>query len=177
MPHSAATASNSRPALVVSGDANPLRASSATWLQAAALDQPAQALRAGSDRRRAPRRATRRPCATAGGSRPRRPASAPGSSRPARSQPREPADQQLATPDRAVLAVAGAVEDRPYGRAVLAVLGEARREVGMVVLHPDEAHVLELERVLGRQVLGMEVVRHHLRLDGEQALEVLDARR
>ena len=47
------------------------------------------------------------------------------------------ADQQLAAPDRAVGAVAGAVEDRRRRRAGLAVLGEAGGEVRVVVLHAD----------------------------------------
>ena len=49
--------------------------------------------------------------------------------------------------------------------------------MGVVVLHADRLHALECLCVLGRQVLGMEVVRHGLRLDREQPLEVLEARR
>ena len=48
------------------------------------------------------------------------------------------ADEDLAAPDRAVGAVAGAVVDRADRRAGLAVLGEARGEVRVVVLDGDE---------------------------------------
>ena len=76
---------------------------------------------------------------------------------------REVADEQLAAPDRAVEAVAGAVEDRADRRPWLAVLGQARRQVGVVVLDADQLDALALERVLGREVLGVQVVRDDLR--------------
>ena len=59
-----------------------------------------------------------------------------GHSWPIRSKPAQVAAQQLAAPDRAVGAVAGAVVDRAR-RRLDAVLGEARREVGVVVLDGD----------------------------------------
>ena len=51
---------------------------------------------------------------------------------------REVAAQQLAAPERPVGAVAGAVEDERERRPGLAVLGEARGGVGVVVLDADE---------------------------------------
>ena len=74
----------------------------------------------------------------------------------------EVAAQQLAAPERPVGAVAGAVEDERERRARLAVLGEARRGVRVVVLDADELGVL-LERPLRREVLGVEVVRDDAR--------------
>ena len=66
--------------------------------------------------------------------------------------------------------------ERPAG---LAVLGQARGKVRVVVLDADELELGiglgALLRVAGREVVGMEVVRDHPRLDGEEALEVLDA--
>ena len=69
----------------------------------------------------------------------------------------EVAAQQLAAPERPVGAVAGAVEDERQRRAGLAVLGQARGGVRVVVLHADELRVL-LERPLRREVVGVEVV-------------------
>ena len=86
----------------------------------------------------------------------------------------EIADQQLAAPDRAVGAVAGAVEDRADRRAGLAVLGQSRGQVRVVMLHADQLDALALERVLGRQVVRVQVVGDDLRLDREEPLEVLD---
>ena len=88
---------------------------------------------------------------------------------------REAAEQELAAPDRAVGAVAGAVVDRAE-RLGRAVLGEHRREVRVVVLDADVVAVA-LERVLGRQVLRVQVVGDDLGLDREQPLEVRDPRR
>ena len=45
------------------------------------------------------------------------------------------------------------------------------------MLDADQLDSLSLERVAGRQVVGVEVVRDDLGLDGEQALEVLDSLR
>ena len=86
----------------------------------------------------------------------------------------EVAAQQLAAPERPVGSVARPVEDERERRPFLAVLGEAGRGVGVVMLDADELRVL-LERPLGRQVLGMEVVRDDLGLDrehGEHELEI-----
>src|SRR5689334_17074647 len=78
--------------------------------------------------------------------------------RPERADPAKAPDtavQQLAAPDRSVEPVPGAVEDRPDRSAGLPVLGEAGREMRVVVLDAGELDVLELERVLGREVLGV----------------------
>ena len=55
------------------------------------------------------------------------------------------------------------------------MLGQAGREVRVVVLHADQAYAVQLHRMLGGQVLRVKVVRHHLGLHGEQPLEVGDA--
>jgi hypothetical protein len=89
-----------------------------------------------------------------------------------RVEPREPfepvevAAQELAAPERPVGAVARAVEDEGKRRALLAVLGEARSRVGVVVLHADQRQALLL-RPLRREVVGMEVVGDRLRLHAE----------
>jgi hypothetical protein len=68
------------------------------------------------------------------------------------------ADEHLATPDRAVRAVPGAVVDRPHRRALQPVLGETGGEVGVVVLDPGQLDVVELEGVGRRRVVRMQVV-------------------
>ncbi len=103
-------------------------------------------------------------------------------------------DQELAAPDRAVGAVAGAVEGHPDDRAVRPVVGQAGGDVRVVVLDAGQLHAGELgagqlhagqlgvseilvrkiDRVLGGQVLGMQVVGDHLGPDVEQPPEVLD---
>ena len=87
-------------------------------------------------------------------------------------EPAQVAEQQLAAPDGAVLAVAGAVVDRTDRRPPLAVLGQRGGEVGMVVLDADVLDALALERVCGGQVAGMQVVRDDAWLDREQPLEM-----
>ncbi len=44
----------------------------------------------------------------------------------------------------------------------------------VVVLHPLQVDSVHLDRVLGGQVLRMQVVRHDLWLDMEQPAEMLD---
>ena len=126
------------PTLVVSGEATPGAASPATAAPARRVDARRERRGTAGSARRAPRPATRRPSATARGS-PRSPPGMPHRPQvPGALEARQVADQQLAAPDRAVGAVAGAVVDRPDRRAGLAVLGQAGREVGVMVLHPDE---------------------------------------
>ena len=106
-------------------------------------------------------------------------ACAPPGSRTGRGSPDaleavEAADQQLPAPDRAVGAVPGRRRRSRRRPVRLAVLGERRRQVGVVVLDADEPDAVALERVLGREVLGVKVVRDDLGRHREQALEVLD---
>src|SRR5260370_894802 len=98
------------------------------------------------------------------------------------SAPRASDGPPLASPAHggAVGAVAGPVEGHADDRAgrVVAVVGEAGDDVGVVVLDAlqvDAPVVGQLEGVLGGQVLRVQVVRHHLRVDVEQPAEVLDA--
>ncbi len=85
------------------------------------------------------------------------------------------AAQDLPAPHRAVRAEPGPVEDRADRRAGLAVLGEARREVGVVVLDGDVLDAFARERVGRREEVGMQVVRDDRGRDREQPLEVGDA--
>ena len=85
---------------------------------------------------------------------------------------RRTAHQKLPAPDRSVAAVAGAVVDRPHRGTELAVLGQAGREVGVVVLDPEGLDALALERLARGEVVRMQIVGDHGRLDAEQALEV-----
>ena len=166
-PHSAATASNSRPTLVVvtRGQRGPPPPS-------AAASTPAQR-RGLLARRRASSQAQaiRHGCRIAASP----PGSRTGHRCATRSNAGQVAAQDLPAPHRAVGAVARAVEDRADRRPGLAVLGQARREVRVVVLHADELDVLALERVGGREVVRVQVVRDDLGRDREQPLEVRDA--
>ena len=81
--------------------------------------------------------------------------------------------QHLAAPQRAVGAVAQPVEGQAQHRRRPTVLDHARRDVGVVVLHADGRQV-ELEGELGRQVLRVEVVGHHLGLHAVEVAEVVD---
>ena len=89
-------------------------------------------------------------------------------------------DQDLATPDRAIIAVACAVKGhadyRP--RAVQPVLCHAGRNMGMVVLHANRLQALALctlNRIARGKVVGMQVVGNRLRLHTEQPLKILHA--
>ena len=70
------------------------------------------------------------------------------------------AHQDLAAPDGAVGAVAGAVHDQAHGRAGQPVLGLHRRQVGVVVLHADQslARPACSPGPAGADVAGMQVV-------------------
>ena len=83
-------------------------------------------------------------------------------------------DEELAAPQGAVGAVPGAVEGHPDHRAFMAVVGQAGGDVRVMVLHAAGVHV-EVESVLGGQVLRVQVVGDDLRVDAEQPAEVLDA--
>ena len=76
----------------------------------------------------------------------------------------EIAMEELAAPDRPVGAKARAVEDERERRALLAVLGEARGRVRVVVLDADERQALLL-RPLRREVLRMQVAGDRLGLE------------
>ncbi len=82
-------------------------------------------------------------------------------------------DEELPSPQCAVGAVAEAVErEREHG-AGPAVFGEARRDVGMVVLHTD-AREIQVRGELAREVLGVEVVGDDLGDHGVERAEVVD---
>ena len=76
------------------------------------------------------------------------------------------AAQQLAAPERPVGPHPGPVEHDGERLAGLAVLGEARGGVGVVMLHLDERQPL-LVRPTRRQVVGMEVAGDRGGLDAE----------
>ena len=149
-PSSAATASKSRPIPDESGGSS-FRLSRTTCQRSHGTGNPARSRCSGSE---APGLPDRR---LAAGKRHRLEVGEP-------LEALEVAAQQLAAPERPVGAVARPVEDERERRPLLAVLGETRRGVGVVVLDADELRVL-LERPLRRQVLGMEVVRDDLGLD------------
>ena len=130
-PQSAATASNRRPMLVVSGEARPVRASCATCSQRSGSMPGSGAARApiSASHAQAIRHGSRIARLAAG--HPHRPEV------PDALESAQVAAQQLAAPDGAVGAVAGAVVDRADRRRRHAVLGEARREVRVVVLDAD----------------------------------------
>ena len=156
--------------LVVSGAASPVRASSATACQARGVD-PRQRRGRGAqhlDQPRAGHPPRLAHGAVAAGQ-------AHGPQMAGALEAVEAAGQQLAAPHRAVGAVAGAVVDRPDRRPALAVLGQHRRQVGVVVLHAHVRDVLAGERVGRRQVVGVQVVGDDLRRDREEPLEVRDA--
>ena len=157
-PQSAATASKSRPMLVVSGETVALSAMRATCRQRAASTAPASAAGSACASRRARRRARRRPCATARAPRAAPPGMRTGRSDATRSKRDEIAHEDLAAPDRAVGPVARAVVDRADGRPLEAVLREAGGEVRVVVLDARQLDAVELERVGRRGVVGMQVV-------------------
>src|SRR5271165_7003387 len=54
------------------------------------------------------------------------------------------------------------------------ILGHARGDVRVVVLHADGLHVLLFQRPLGREIVGMKIVGDHSRLHFEDALEMFD---
>ena len=88
-------------------------------------------------------------------------------------EPVEVGEEELATPERAVGAVAEPVEREPEHRFGAAVLHHARGDVRVMVLHRHCGKV-EVERELGRQVLRMEIVRDHFREHAVERGEVVD---
>ena len=87
---------------------------------------------------------------------------------------REVPHQQLPAPDRPVDPQPRTVVDRSDRPPALPVLGQARGEVGVVMLDAHELHALALQRVSGGEVVRVQVVDHHLGLDREQRFEMGD---
>ena len=83
----------------------------------------------------------------------------------------EVGDEELPAPHRPVGAVAEPVKSDPENGAGVPVLGQARGDVCVVMLHGPRLDV-EIESVLGRQVLRVQVVRDDLWLDPEQPAQV-----
>ena len=76
------------------------------------------------------------------------------------------ADEQLAAPDRPVIAEAQAVEGEAEHRALQSVLGHRGRDVRVVMLDRDGGHS-QLLREPGARQVGMQVVRDQLGLHAE----------
>src|SRR6266566_948460 len=70
---------------------------------------------------------------------------------------RKVGDHRLATPDRPILAVAGAIQSNANYRPLMPVLGHARRKVSMMMLNGDCAYTKPRGK-LSRCRVGMEVV-------------------
>jgi len=84
-------------------------------------------------------------------------------------------DEHLAAPEAPVVAVAQTVHaDTDHG-LFPAVLYEARGDVSVMMLHGDLLILRQREGVLGGQILGVQVVADHLRLEAEQLLVHRDA--
>jgi hypothetical protein len=81
--------------------------------------------------------------------------------------------QQLAAPRRAVGAQAQAVEGHAEDGLGSPVLGQAGGDVGVVVLDADRRQV-EVGGELGRQVLRVQVVGHHLGGHAGERAQVVD---
>src|SRR5580693_2495273 len=85
------------------------------------------------------------------------------------------ADQQLPAPNCPVGAVATPIEHGANDRAKLTVLGKTGGQMGMMVLHGDALHSVTLTGESSREVIGVRIVRDHLRDDGEQPLKMLNS--
>ena len=193
-PHSAATASNSRPMLLVRGALSARASAASRVVNSAGLNQSAgasAAARLAEDfieqaQGRAPRLA-HGPIAAGQGE---------GPQMGRADEARPLAHQRLAAPDRAVAAVAGAVPGQSQHRAVQAVLGHAGGHVGVMVLHAHQRHAPARGQLLGmprRGIVGMQIAGDHLAastceeidqvvdrpakdLDAQHAVQVADVR-
>src|SRR5215210_4509894 len=87
--------------------------------------------------------------------------------------------EELSAPDGPVRPVAGAVKGDPDHTLFCGtlVVGEAARDVRLVVLYPDsrESGLLQLAGVFGGEVFGMEVVGYQLWAHVEEPAVVLDS--
>jgi hypothetical protein len=83
----------------------------------------------------------------------------------------EVGDQELPAPHRSVGAVAEPVEGDPENGVGVPVLGQARGDMCVVMLHGPRLEV-KVESVLGRQVLRVEIMCDDLWLDPEQPAKV-----
>ena len=78
----------------------------------------------------------------------------------------EVGDEELPAPHRPVCAVAESVEGDPEHGVRVAVFGQARGDVCVVMLDGPRLEI-EVERVLGRQVLRVQIMGDDFRLDPE----------
>ena len=92
-------------------------------------------------------------------------------------EPAEIGDEELPAPDMAVRAVARSVPGHPDDGRVEPVVGQAARDVGVMVLDRDPLDSLERLRVGGRAVARVEVVGDDLRRAVEQSLPVTSGMR
>ena len=82
--------------------------------------------------------------------------------------PREVAHQHLAAPQAPVVAVAQPVQTHADDGFLPAALYQPGRDVRVVMLHGHLLRLRQRQRVLGREVLGVQVIRHHLGVETEQ---------
>ena len=82
--------------------------------------------------------------------------------------------QEFAAPDRAVRAVARAVQGDPDTGVGAAVFRQAGGDMGVMVLHPDEPHPGQIPGIAGAEIVGVEVVGDDGRVLAAQGLEMGD---
>ena len=78
--------------------------------------------------------------------------------------------QKLAAPDGPIGAVSGAVERHSDDFAREAILGHAGGDVRVMVLHAEFRHPNHPQRVLGAEIVRMEVIGHGARLHPKEFL-------
>src|SRR5271167_173267 len=86
-------------------------------------------------------------------------------------------DEHFPTPDFPVGAIAGAIEDKADHATGEVVLRHATRNVGVVVLHADDAdtfHRILFDGPFCGEILGMQIVGDDLRPNFENAPKMLD---
>ena len=82
--------------------------------------------------------------------------------------------QEFPAPDGAVGAVAGAVQGDADHAVGAAVFRQAGGDMGVMVLHPDEAHPGQTPGIAGAEIEGMEVMGDDGRVLAAQGLKMGD---
>src|SRR5690349_19494465 len=85
----------------------------------------------------------------------------------------EISNQEFTAPDLAVGAETGAIEGDADHFAIQSVLGHATGDVRVMMLYADLALNRQIERELGAEIRGMQVVGHYARFDAEQRFHAL----
>jgi len=83
-------------------------------------------------------------------------------------------DQKFPAPHRRVDSIAETVERNSDRRPLFSIVGQAGRDLRVMMLHANQFDAIKLQRLLGREIFGMKIVGDDRRIDRKQPPVMLD---